>query len=241
MTSKKEQSPAEPEGGEKIHHAMLAIMGEIGAIEKERTVSGFGAGYKFRGIDQVYSAIHPLMIKHRVYMRAEVLDKSREERIGSNSSGKQTVTAFTSLRMRYHFVAADGSSVFTEAEGEGMDSGDKSSNKAMAVAHKYAILQAFCVPTEAMDDTDTEVHEVQPRHNQASQAAAFVVEVDDATAIPIIQAAEASKSIEELKALWDRNADKLAALKTQRPEDYKKCEDAKNARKNHFTSQTKAA
>lgn len=67
------------------------------------------------------------------------------------------------------------------------------------------------------------------------------VEVDDASAIPIIQAAEGSKSLADLKDLWERNADKLAALKVQRPDDYKKCEDAKNARKTHFTSQQKAA
>src|SRR5690606_6278200 len=61
------------------------------------------------------------------------------------------------------FHATDGSSVSTEVEGEGMDSGDKSSNKAMAVAHKYAILQAFCIPTEDMPDPDAEVHQPTPK------------------------------------------------------------------------------
>jgi len=37
-----------------------------------------------------------------------------------------------------------------------MDSGDKSSNKAMAVAMKYACLQLFCIPTEDMGDPDSE-------------------------------------------------------------------------------------
>ena len=130
-------------------------------------MSGGGVSYKFRGIDQVYEALHPLMIKHGVFMTAEVIEKSREERTtikrDERYGDKTTVSAFTCLHMRYHFVAADGSSVYTEAEGEGMDSGDKSSNKAMAAAHKYAILQAFCVPTEATDDPDAEVHEVTPR------------------------------------------------------------------------------
>jgi len=30
----------------------------------------------------------------------------------------------------------------------------------MAVAHKYALLQAFCIPTQDLDDPDAHVHEV---------------------------------------------------------------------------------
>jgi len=37
-----------------------------------------------------------------------------------------------------------------------MDSGDKASNKAMAVAFKYACFQVFCIPTEDMPDPDNE-------------------------------------------------------------------------------------
>jgi hypothetical protein len=32
----------------------------------------------------------------------------------------------------------------------------------MSIAHKYALVQTFCVPTE-MDDPDAQVHEVGPR------------------------------------------------------------------------------
>jgi hypothetical protein len=148
---------------------MLAIMKSIGGIEKEK--NNQTQNFKYRGIDQVYSAVHPLMIKHGVFMRAEILDKNREERTNKNG----TVMAFTTLRMRYHFVAEDGSSICTEAEGEGMDSGDKSSNKAMSIAHKYAILQAFCVPTEQVDDPDAEVHEIAPEKQRGTKAAAQAV------------------------------------------------------------------
>jgi hypothetical protein len=46
--------------------------------------------------------------------------------------------------------------------GEGMDSGDKASNKAMAVAHKYAIIQVFAIPTEDDKDPENDSHEVVP-------------------------------------------------------------------------------
>ena len=47
--------------------------------------------------------------------------------------------------------------------GEGMDSGDKASNKALAVAFKYACFQVFCIPTEEMKDPDAECHETAPK------------------------------------------------------------------------------
>lgn len=137
-----------------IHSRMVAILRDLDAIGKDQRNTQ--QNFQYRGIDQVYNAINPLLARHGVYMTAEVLGKTREER-QSKTGG---VLAFTCLRMRYHFHAEDGSSVHTEAEGEGMDSGDKSSNKGMAVAHKYALLQAFCVPTKDMDDPDAQSHEV---------------------------------------------------------------------------------
>lgn len=144
---------------DKIYKQLVAIQTDLTAIAKDR--KNEAQGFKYRGIDQVYNALNPLLSKHGVFMTAEIIGKERQER----TNAKGTVLAFTSLRMRYRFYADDGSNVATEAEGEGMDSGDKSSNKAMAVAHKYAILQAFCVPTEDIPDPDAEVHEVAPRAN----------------------------------------------------------------------------
>ncbi|MBR2681016.1 MAG: ERF family protein, partial [Exiguobacterium sp.] len=49
--------------------------------------------------------------------------------------------------------------------GEGMDTGDKASNKAMSVGMKYAAFQLFMIPTEEMIDPDAECHEVKPKAN----------------------------------------------------------------------------
>ncbi len=155
-----------------IHSRMVEILREMDAIGKDQ--NNAQQGFKYRGIDQVYNAINPLLAKHGVFMTAEVLGKSREERTTKTGG----ILAFTCLRMRYHFHATDGTSVMTEAEGEGMDSGDKSSNKAMAVAHKYALLQAFCVPTKDLDDPDKESHEVVQRKTQR-EAIHGTTQVDD--------------------------------------------------------------
>src|ERR1051326_3500664 len=142
---------------QQIHGKMAAILADMDAIGKN--ARNTQQNFNYRGIDDVYNAINPILAKHGVFMTAQVLSKTREER-ASKTGG---VLAFTSLHMRYRFYAADGSFVETEAEGEGMDSGDKSSNKAMAVAHKYALLQAFCIPTKDLADPDAETHEVAPQ------------------------------------------------------------------------------
>lgn len=50
-----------------------------------------------------------------------------------------------------------------------MDSGDKATNKAMAIAFKYACFQVFCIPTEEMKDPDAECHEIQKKEADRSK------------------------------------------------------------------------
>lgn len=134
----------------KIFSAIPAIMGEIGHIGKERRNSQ--QGFMFRGVDQVMNTMKPLLSKHGVFVVPEVLSTQREER-ATKSGGNLIYTVHT---VRFHFYASDGSVVTATVVGEGMDSADKSSNKAMAVAFKYACFQVFCIPTEEMakDDPD---------------------------------------------------------------------------------------
>ena len=68
-----------------------------------------------------------------------------------------TTLIYSILKIKYTMFAPDGSNVSCTVIGEGMDSGDKASNKAMSVAMKYAMFQLFFIPTEAVDP-DAEVH-----------------------------------------------------------------------------------
>lgn len=145
----------------KIYAAMTGVMRDMVAIGKDK--KNVQQGFNYRGIDDAYNALQPLLADHGIFNTPEVLEKWREER--TTKSG--TVLAFTVLRIKYTFYADDGSSVYCIVEGEGMDSGDKSSNKAMAVAHKYALLQVFCVPTVITDDPDQQVHEVVAKSTEA--------------------------------------------------------------------------
>lgn len=52
-----------------------------------------------------------------------------------------------------------------------MDTGDKAANKAMSVAHKYALLQAFCIPTADSKDVEDDHHEVTEEKKTMSKPA----------------------------------------------------------------------
>lgn len=130
-------------------------MSEIGAIGKD-SVSTNSSGkvmYKFRGIDAVYNALNPVMAKYGLFVCPEILNQQRDERRTANG----TVMTYTILTIRFTMYAPDGSSIQMTVIGEGMDAGDKSTNKAMSIAMKYAMFQLFMIPTEEMKDPDAEV------------------------------------------------------------------------------------
>jgi hypothetical protein len=88
-----------------------------------------------------------------------VLSERSEER-ATKSGG---VSIYRVLKIRYRFYADDGSFVDAVVIGEGMDSGDKASNKAMSVAQKYAFIQVFAIPTKEHKDPEHEDHDLAPR------------------------------------------------------------------------------
>ena len=51
-----------------------------------------------------------------------------------------------------------------------MDSADKSTNKAMSAAYKYAAFQTFCIPVEGTPDADADTPEVSPVEGQNQKA-----------------------------------------------------------------------
>jgi len=141
-------------GRNMIYSAICGIMEDIGVVGKNDTNKQ--QGFKYRGIDSVMNALNPAMIKHKIFSVPEVLEQTREER----TTAKGATLIYSVCKMRYRFYATDGSSVDAVVVGEGMDSGDKATNKAMSVAFKYACFQTFCIPTEdLMDDPDADSHE----------------------------------------------------------------------------------
>lgn len=138
-----------------IYQSIAAIMGESYTIGKSKVNQQ--QGFRYRGIDDVMNTFQPLLSKHHVFLVPEVIENTRQD--VTNSKG--TVLHYSIMKVKFTFFAEDGSSVCAVVIGEGMDSGDKASNKAMAIAMKYAMFQVFCIPTEEMSDPDAESPELE--------------------------------------------------------------------------------
>lgn len=153
-----------------IFQLIPKVMAEVGAIEKNR--QNQAQKYKFRGVDDVYAAFHGPLAKHGLFYVPEVLTREISER-PTQAGG---VLFYTRLLVAYTFYAPDGSSIRAVVAGEGMDSSDKSTNKAMSAALKYALLQIFCVPVEDQDDADAETPEPVGRPKPAPAKPGIIVE-----------------------------------------------------------------
>jgi hypothetical protein len=181
--------------GPQIYTAITNVMKEIGAIGK--TSKNTQQGFMFRGIDAVMNAINPALIKNGIFIVPEILEQTREER--QTKSGNNLI--YSVCKIKYTFYAQDGSSVEAVVIGEGMDSGDKATNKAMSIAFKYACFQVFCIPTEEMVDPDAECHEVKPKAKKEEKKAAAdpVQNVAQAAKISAKEVVELMQSMETNK------------------------------------------
>lgn len=131
-----------------IYSRISQIMRDCPAIGKNQRNAQ--QGYAYRGIDDAMNTLQNLLPKYGVFYVPEVLDSKREER----TTAKGGTLIYSVLKVRYTFYAEDGSHISAVVQSEGMDSADKSSNKAMSAACKYALFQVFNIPTVEFVDPD---------------------------------------------------------------------------------------
>lgn len=148
-----------------VYAAIAAVMSAVGAVGKNRQNTQ-GGGYKYRGIDDVMAAVQPLMAEHGLVCVPRVIEREREHITTNKGSGMVSVR----LLVEHTFYGPDGTSVICTTLGEAFDSGDKASNKAMAVALKYALTETLMIPTyEADRDTEEQSPEVGAPRQQPPQ------------------------------------------------------------------------
>lgn len=140
-----------------VYQCIAAVSAEIAREGIGKTRENTQQGYRFRGIDDIYNTLAPIMSAHGLVIIPRVLRREVVERQSRHGGMLFWVT----VKMAYDFVsAADGSHVTVVTYGEAMDSGDKATNKAMSAAYKYAAMQTFCIPTEGDHDSENTTHEV---------------------------------------------------------------------------------
>lgn len=194
-----------------IYQTINAVLADLDPIGKDK--KNIQQGFKYRGIDDVMNAIAPLFAKYKLFVVPEVIDQKREER--TTSKGGNLI--YSIITMKYTFYAEDGSFISSVVIGEGMDSGDKASNKAMAIAFKYACFQVFCIPTEeTVPDADKESHEVQRKQQSAAKPKA------QSQSVPPIPAPPTAAAKPEITDDMLQNLYALAAFKGKSVENVEK-------------------
>ena len=161
----------------KVYQAINAVQAELAKAGITKDKRNQQQGYNFRGIDDVYNALSPLLAKHGLCILPRILTRDVQER----QTQKGGVLFYVTVEAEFDFVAAeDGSTHVVRTFGEAMDSADKATNKAMSAAYKYAAFQAFAIPTEADNDADSHTHEVAPDPDAEAKAKDFADSINRA-------------------------------------------------------------
>lgn len=154
--------PADPQTGPLVYRAIARVQAAIAGpgIAKTHDLGGVSGKAKFRGIDDVYNALANLLVSAGLCILPRVTARQQLERTAKGGGA----IYYTAVTVEFDFIAvADGSKHTVVTVGEAMDSSDKSTNKAMSAAYKYACFQAFCIPTLGDNDADATTPEAIPQ------------------------------------------------------------------------------
>jgi hypothetical protein len=155
-----------------IYARLAKVMKQVGPVAKGQTNTE--QKYAFRGIDDVFDAIHKPMADNEVTMSFVVEDvQVTPVESARGAKGRHTI-----LRVRYIFHAPDGSAVAVVTYGESVSYDDKGLNKALQAALKYALIQMFLIPVgEPEADHDTTDDIVEPVEWASTEEVDYLIEI----------------------------------------------------------------
>ena len=172
-----------------VYQLIAAVSAAIAKEGIGKTRKNQQQGYSFRGIDDVYNALAPILAEHGLVILPRILTRECVERVSKSG----TAQFFVTVEAEFDFVSAhDGTKHVVRTFGEAQDTGDKATNKAMSAAYKYAAFQAFCIPTEGDHDADA----TTPEPSLPPTPAGFDEWLGDLTAV-------ADEGLAKLRAAWD--------------------------------------
>ncbi len=207
-----------------VYKLIVEISKEIAkkGISKTKTVQGFGGsqGYAFRGIDDIYNTIAPLLAEKGLVILPRVTSCITTDRL--NDKGK--IVTHAVIECEYDFISSHDDSKHTvKMVGEALDNGDKACNKAMSAAYKYAAFQTFCIPTEGDNDTENSNNESVPFASEqtiaelnklmteAKMEKKVILTHYNVTALSMLSVNQANSAIRQLKRKLETEQSKPAA------------------------------
>ncbi len=154
-----------------IYKKMLEITNELGTVAKNLNVSiSKTASYKAVSEVDILNAVKPLEHKHGVYSYPYETNIINQEIVTTETQYGKKDNYFIRLERIYRFVNVEDPNDFIEVKsyGDGIDTGDKATGKAMTYADKYALMKAYKISTG--DDPDKDPSDDSPKTERKTQA-----------------------------------------------------------------------
>lgn len=161
-----------------VHVAWANVMGEVRAVSKLDKVKEGPAKFDYRGVDRALNVFGPACRAHGVLVLPVRVEPSYRDT--TTSTGKPTREC--TVIVTYRIYGPTGDHIEVQAAGESLDTQDKGSAKAQAVALRTLLYHAGLVPTQ---DPDPDAHNVERGEAPVRPAASYVDEIaNPRTSVP---------------------------------------------------------
>lgn len=130
------------------------VMKDVRAIAKLDKVESGPARFAYRGVDRAVEAFGPACRRHGVLVIPETVEAAHAPTTTSQNKPARECT----VTVTYRIYGPTGDSFIAQAAGESVDTGDKATAKAQAVALRTLLYHAGLVPTR---DTDPDAHNIE--------------------------------------------------------------------------------
>lgn len=161
-----------------IFQKMSAITQEISTVAKNLQVGEGKNQYKAVGEADVLAAVKPVEAKHGVYSypySREIVESG--EMVATTKYGERK-SLYLRLKTVYRFVNMEKPDEYIDITtyGDGVDSQDKATGKAMTYSDKYALLKAYKIqtgddPDQNASETLNSVSRKEPAEDRTGQPA----------------------------------------------------------------------
>lgn len=142
--------------------AIQGVMNDVTGVGKHGQMDAAArmGNYKYQRYDDLKRELGAAFRKHGVFLQS-TSETLVNERVGEAGRMTRVVVAIT-----YRFTSLlDGSELTFDSHGESIDKSDKATSKAMTMALKTALLQAFMLAAEDTEDPDAS----RPREDDVPQ------------------------------------------------------------------------
>ena len=173
---------------------IVAIMSEVEKLQKDDNVEFGKTKYKALSEEKVTTIMHEKLVKYKIVVIPISYDWNREGTI-------------THVDAKYRIINAENPEDFIEVVscGDGADTQDKGSGKAMTYAYKYMWLRTFAIPT-GEDPDKVSSDQLDAEEAERKKKAAANQKVDETKVRAILDRCNGDEiSIEKLCALYKIN------------------------------------